>query len=555
MQNAILTTLGSFSDQYTATAAKNTSNFNSQWSAAMTAAHDELFKKAWWAGDDALHQFAAALGVDVSVLQSTANPLAATPSPTAATSGAGWVAGATPYGSAANTTGDYLRPIHGKMHGGGPIGSHMGGAWDVPATLQTGEYVVQRRAVQKLGVNLLDTLNNPDTMFHTGGIVDNFGPALTDNFVNKIYNPFMGGNLKFGGKTGYAEMLEILRQKMGGSSFFGGLSGSIPAQFISMFKGLPQGTLDLAQVIFGGDPHAIITATTNGKHVNNSYHYKGQAIDVVGNYRSIWNNLLPLAQNKTLAELFMDLLGGWKDGKNIGAIGGHMDHLHAAVADAFRNGFLAQMGSALKLTNTDTGWLSGLIKLVMMESGGDPHSINPIGLNPRTGGPGLEHAEGLLQMLPSTFMAHELPGHGDIFNPIDNAAAAIDYIKGRYGTVYNTPLFTKGGKYGGYHLGGLVELMNGGKTLSDGIAMLHKGETVVDAPLTRKLEQNMGSGDTNINLHFNAGYFGTDRELEKLVDTIESRIVPKLERAKGMNQRSISSLQQPIPNYGGNKII
>jgi TP901 family phage tail tape measure protein len=112
--------------------------------------------------------------------------------------------------------------------------------------------------------------------------------------------------------------------------------------------------------------------------------------------------------------------------------------------------------AAIGLTGVGQDWLSGLYRLVMAESGGDPHSYNSTPV-------GSEHAEGLLQTLPSTFAAHALPGHGDIWNPIDNAAAAIRYIIGRYGTVYNTPLF-RGGPYAGYVRGGIFA-----PTSSDGI--------------------------------------------------------------------------------------
>lgn len=111
------------------------------------------------------------------------------------------------------------------------------------------------------------------------------------------------------------------------------------------------------------------------------------------------------------------------------------------------------LSAALKLTNTDGGWAGGLGKLVMAESHGNPHAYNPTVVH--NGRNGDEHAMGLLQMLPSTFRAHMLSGHGDIWNPIDNASSAIGYIKGRYGSVYNTPLF-KGGKYGGYADGGIT---------------------------------------------------------------------------------------------------
>lgn len=103
------------------------------------------------------------------------------------------------------------------------------------------------------------------------------------------------------------------------------------------------------------------------------------------------------------------------------------------------------LSAALALTGTPMDWLGGLLKLVSAESGGSPTEVNNIPV-------GGEYATGLLQTLPSTFREFMQPGLGDIMNPIDNAASAINYIKSRYGTVFNTPLF-KGGTYSGYATG------------------------------------------------------------------------------------------------------
>ena len=105
--------------------------------------------------------------------------------------------------------------------------------------------------------------------------------------------------------------------------------------------------------------------------------------------------------------------------------------------------------AALMATGTPLSWLPGLQRLVQAESGGNPFAVNrtPVGR---------EHATGLLQTLPSTFRAYAAPGMGNIMNPIHNAAAAINYIKSRYGSVYNTPLFRSGGRYAGYAQGDIV---------------------------------------------------------------------------------------------------
>jgi hypothetical protein len=110
------------------------------------------------------------------------------------------------------------------------------------------------------------------------------------------------------------------------------------------------------------------------------------------------------------------------------------------------NGWLT---AALNITRTPLSWLPGLQKLVGAESGGNPGAINPIAV-------GREHATGLLQTLPSTFRAYAVKGMENILNPVHNAAAAISYIKSRYGSVYDTPLFKSSGKYVGYAQGGIV---------------------------------------------------------------------------------------------------
>ena len=79
----------------------------------------------------------------------------------------------------------------------------------------------------------------------------------------------------------------------------------------------------------------------------------------------------------------------------------------------------------------------------------------------------------------------------------------------------------------------------GGKILEDGIAKVHKNERVLNANETANYEA--GGGDFNLNLHFEGGFFGSDREIEKLADTIEKKIMPKMNRAKGINNRKVKT--------------
>lgn len=112
------------------------------------------------------------------------------------------------------------------------------------------------------------------------------------------------------------------------------------------------------------------------------------------------------------------------------------------------------LNDAMDITGVGNNWLAGLQRLVQLESGGDPHNVNPEDVIDRNG-VNLGNAKGLLQMLTPTFRANRdksLPD--DIFDPVANAVAAIRYIERTYGHVNHIPgLFE--GKFKGYDSGHL----------------------------------------------------------------------------------------------------
>jgi hypothetical protein len=72
-----------------------------------------------------------------------------------------------------------------------------------------------------------------------------------------------------------------------------------------------------------------ITSTTGGRHAPRSYHYQGRAFDAAGSHRQMSQFYRDMAGTHP-TELFYDPLGGIKHGRNIGAIGGHGNHVHIA---------------------------------------------------------------------------------------------------------------------------------------------------------------------------------------------------------------------------------
>lgn len=73
--------------------------------------------------------------------------------------------------------------------------------------------------------------------------------------------------------------------------------------------------------------------------------------------------------------------------------------------------------------------------MIEKESSGNPNAINLWDSNADAGTP----SKGLMQTIDPTFNAHALPGHTDIWNPVDNICAGTAYAIDRYGSLENVP--------------------------------------------------------------------------------------------------------------------
>jgi soluble lytic murein transglycosylase-like protein len=107
------------------------------------------------------------------------------------------------------------------------------------------------------------------------------------------------------------------------------------------------------------------------------------------------------------------------------------------------------IAEALRRTGTPASWAGGLRTIAERESSLDPAAANTAA----AGGNIAKTPLGLMQMLPSTFAAHAVPGHDDILDPVDNLMAAIGYIRSRYGDPASTPglrALARGERYVGY---------------------------------------------------------------------------------------------------------
>jgi SLT domain-containing protein/phage-related protein len=85
---------------------------------------------------------------------------------------------------------------------------------------------------------------------------------------------------------------------------------------------------------------------------------------------------------------------------------------------------------ALMLNNLPDSLAGQVLYQMRTESGGNPNAINLTDINAQMGDP----SRGLMQVIGSTFAAYHIPGtSGNIYDPLANIAAAINYAKHVYG--------------------------------------------------------------------------------------------------------------------------
>lgn len=111
----------------------------------------------------------------------------------------------------------------------------------------------------------------------------------------------------------------------------------------------------------------------------------------------------------------------------------------------------AWISRAARFANIPSSWIPGIKTIIARESGGNPNAVNLTDSNAAAGDP----SKGLMQVIHSTFERYRSPALPDNqFDPVANIVAAVNYIRSRYGSIFNVQqanpnLPPKGYKNGG----------------------------------------------------------------------------------------------------------
>ncbi|GAB2558175.1 transglycosylase SLT domain-containing protein [Gracilibacillus alcaliphilus] len=197
--------------------------------------------------------------------------------------------------------------------------------------------------------------------------------------------------------------------------------------------------------------------------------------------------------------------------------------------------------AAMMITGVPSSWLGPLSVIAQKESGGNPLAQNNWDINAKRGIP----SKGLMQTIGPTFNAYKGKGMNDIFNPIHNAVAAINYIKSRYGNVFNVPgikSMAAGGAYRGYWTGTngplrsaqtawvgergpeLLHLPRGSEVLSNRESKRVSSDHVSAATGVSK-RSSSGGGKGTVVVNFNGdNYFYNDEDEAGFVGKVKSAV-------------------------------
>jgi hypothetical protein len=155
---------------------------------------------------------------------------------------------------------------------------------------------------------------------------------------------------------------------------------------------------------------------------------------------------------------------------------------------------------ALRMLGLSTSLDRQVLYQMQTESGGNPNAINLSDSNAAAGDP----SRGLMQTIMATFKAYHVAGtSSNIYDPLANIAAAINYARSRYGPTLMSGGMGMGSGHG-YALGGLIpsKVFDRGGTLAPGPNMVYnltgRPEHVVPTDGSQTITLEIAGGDSDL---------------------------------------------------------
>lgn len=354
---------------------------------------------------------------------------------------------------------------------GGVMVPGQGSGDKVPALLEPGEFVLNRKAVQAIGLSGLEKFNKANPRFQMGGAVQpqrlfagGAAKKISGSLPGIPNPPSLSGMadwLKPAGQFVIDKAWDFMKKKV--ASLVPNVGGDIlntksGAATLKSLQGshpeLKPGIMAATAALLANNPGLAISSTTGGNHVSGSYHYQGRAVDIGGSSSAMYsasNWVKKSGLYKTLAEgihnpnLAVDSGHIYSGAGPFGAVwAGHADHIHMAVQ---RGGKISphspsspKIGSKW-LKGVGGNWNPDAIFTALRQLGASKEmasflsavSVGESGGNPRAVGhdPGGSTGYGLLQ-ITSPFnddIIRKYGGTRAMFNPWENLLAGIDVYR------------------------------------------------------------------------------------------------------------------------------
>jgi len=343
--------------------------------------------------------------------------------------------------------------------GGYVSGPGTGTSDSIPARLSNGEYVLNSAAVSKIGVDNLHHMNRTGEMANNYAAMSGFGGAVDSRKFPQLAEAI----------SGYA----------GGMADGGLADGDLLSMFESAIKAAGGAAADVLSTLIGGaaetagDVAGDIVGAIGGifGHPHAGDSLKGHGDDVAGAIQAAFGMLEDAAMGGITDKVFDliadKLLSGISGtGGPLGAMGLGFGKkagealLSGVIKEAFKTFLGTQKqkaaevyaasvaGSksvqawaplvvkALAMEHLPMSWLPKILSMMQQESGGNPNATNNWDSNAAAGTPSM----GLMQTIAPTFSAYHWPGtSNNILDPLANIAAALNYIKHRYGYPPGSP--------------------------------------------------------------------------------------------------------------------